>query len=72
MSISGIVTRGFGSWGSVNDAVTRGFGIGAAVSVSPDGAVKVVTYAQRSARVVHRSKAIKIINATRVPKIVKK
>ena len=28
--ISDIVSRGFGSWGSVNDLPTRGFGIGAA------------------------------------------
>ena len=33
MSISSIVTRGFGSWGSVNKVVTRGFSIGEAIEV---------------------------------------
>jgi len=28
MSISSVVTRGYGSWGSVNDVVTRGYSIG--------------------------------------------
>jgi hypothetical protein len=37
-SISSIVTRGFGSWGSVNDLSTRGFGIGAAAAITYDGA----------------------------------
>ena len=32
-SISSIVTRGFGTWGGVNDIPTRGYGIGAAVVV---------------------------------------
>ena len=72
MSISSIITRGFGSWGSVNDVVTRGFGIGAAVAVSPDGAVKVVAYAHSPATVAHGSRTIKIMNDPRVPKIVKK
>ena len=31
MSISSIVTRGYGSWGGVNDVVTRGYSIGAAI-----------------------------------------
>lgn len=31
--ISSIVTRGFGSWGSVNDIPTRGFGIGVPASI---------------------------------------
>lgn len=33
MSISSIITRGFGSWGSVNLVVTRGYSIGEAVIV---------------------------------------
>jgi hypothetical protein len=35
--ISSIVTRGFGSWGSVVDVPTRGFGIGASVTPSVPG-----------------------------------
>ena len=72
MSISGIVTRSFGSWGSVVGVVTRGVGIGAAIAVSPDGAVKLVTTMHRSANIAHGSRAIKIINDPRAPKMVKK
>lgn len=32
-SISGIVTHGYGSWGSINDVVTRGYGMGDELNV---------------------------------------
>ncbi len=72
MSISGVVTRGFGVWGSAVQVIMRGFAIGTAVAVSPDGAAKIVAYAETPARVVHESKMTRIINDSRVPKIVKK
>jgi len=36
MSISSIITRGYGTWGSVNLLPTWGYGIGAAVVVQPN------------------------------------
>ena len=35
MSISSVVTRGYGTWSTVNKLPTWGYGIGAAVVVQP-------------------------------------
>lgn len=35
MSISSVVTRGYGTWGSVNLVVTRGYSISAAICPTP-------------------------------------
>ena len=32
MAIRDVVTRGYGTWGSIAEVVTRGYGIGAAVA----------------------------------------
>lgn len=37
MSISAILTRGYGTWGSVNLVVTRGYGAGAAPIITKTG-----------------------------------
>ncbi len=70
MSISSVVTRGFGSWGSVNDVVTRGFSIGAVAAVSPDGAAKMVASFQIPS-VVQDLRVGRTVHSTRVPKVVK-
>ncbi len=36
-SPSTVLTRGYGSWGSVNEVVTLGYGVGAAAEVHPGG-----------------------------------
>lgn len=59
MSISAVVTRGFGSWGSISDVVLRGFGIG-------------LVYADTTiAKVVFRNTAQKIVGVVEIGKVVK-
>ena len=36
MSISSVVTRGYGTWSTVNKLPTKGYSIGAAVIVQPN------------------------------------
>ncbi len=73
MAIKNLIAGGIGFGpGSVKFIVTRGLSIGATAAVSSDGAVKVVVYAQNPATVIRGSRTTRIINDSRVPKIVKK
>ena len=71
MSISSIVTRGYGSWGSANLVVTRGYSIAAAVITPPNPFIPISVQLSEGSRSVHHQKVVKVIKDTDGTKIVK-
>ncbi len=53
MSISSVVTRGYGSWGSVNKLPTWGFSIGVPIIQATDGQAFAVYPFQQGAAAVY-------------------
>jgi hypothetical protein len=73
MATKNILAAGIGfTPGSITFIVTRGLSIGAVAAVSPDGAAKMVAYAQAPATVIQDPRVGKVVQSSRVPKIVKK
>ena len=70
MSISSIVTRGFGSWGSINEVVTRGFSIGAFIMGNELSTV--IHVGQGISSVIHETGIVKANYQKFISKIIKK
>jgi len=71
MSISSVVTRGFGSWGSVNEVVTRGYSIGAVSVPPPNPFIPLSVHHTQSSKSVRHSQVSRVVRGGDVVKVVK-
>ena len=71
MSISSVVTRGYGSWGSANLVVTRGYSIGSAVITPPNNFIPRSVHHTQTSKSVHYSQISKVVKGGDVFKVVK-